>query len=363
MGSTTKLLEETKEMSPPKKKEYCFGLIHPDGLFNSPLTLLIFCVYVCLFVNNGLLVTLSKKKDGQYNYNTVAVVVIMECSKLVMSITIFSCQESFMTLLKNVKKYFKYIIYYMVPAFFYCLYNNLQFVNLAYYDPTTYYILLQLRVIVTGVVYQIVFKRRLSLIQWGSLIILAIGCVIKELKFGGTDGEGKKQVSFFNYHLLLILVQVFMSCLAGVYTEFLLKKDGGQVPIMVQNFFMYVDSIISNIVLLCLTGGIKDLVKPEGWQALGQPLVLCVIMNISIAGITTSMFLKHLNSIVKLFAASVEILLTAVVCRFLFGTALNAQTVISISLVCGALYLYSYAPMQNPPAPKSSNKPADGSKV
>lgn len=44
---------------------------------------------------------------------------------------------------------------YFVPAAMYCLYNNLQFVNLATYDPTTYFLLLQMRVVVTGVVFQV----------------------------------------------------------------------------------------------------------------------------------------------------------------------------------------------------------------
>ena len=44
---------------------------------------------------------------------------------------------------------------YFIPAAMYCLYNNLQFTNLANYDPTTYFLLLQLRVVVTGVVFQV----------------------------------------------------------------------------------------------------------------------------------------------------------------------------------------------------------------
>lgn len=44
---------------------------------------------------------------------------------------------------------------YMVPALLYCLYNNLAFVNLAAFDPTTYFMLLQLRVVVTGIVFQV----------------------------------------------------------------------------------------------------------------------------------------------------------------------------------------------------------------
>ena len=44
---------------------------------------------------------------------------------------------------------------YFVPAFLYCLYNNLAFVNLSTFDPTTYYLLLQLRVVITGILFQV----------------------------------------------------------------------------------------------------------------------------------------------------------------------------------------------------------------
>ena len=62
--------------------------------------------------------------------------------------------------------YINYIIYififistvlllYMIPGGLYCLYNNLAFLNLQNFDPTTYYLLLQMRVLVTGVIYQV----------------------------------------------------------------------------------------------------------------------------------------------------------------------------------------------------------------
>lgn len=47
------------------------------------------------------------------------------------------------------------LVLYFIPAFLYCLYNNFSFVNLSTFDPTTYYILLQLRVVVTAIVFQV----------------------------------------------------------------------------------------------------------------------------------------------------------------------------------------------------------------
>ncbi len=47
------------------------------------------------------------------------------------------------------------LAYYMIPAILYCLYNNLSFTNLAIFDPTTYFMFMQIRLIMTGVIYQV----------------------------------------------------------------------------------------------------------------------------------------------------------------------------------------------------------------
>ena len=41
------------------------------------------------------------------------------------------------------------------------------------------------------------------------------------------------------------------SVFAGVYNEYIIKGGGADLHIMIHNIFMYIDSIICNIVLLC----------------------------------------------------------------------------------------------------------------
>ena len=67
------------------------------------------------------------------------------------------------------------LCYYMVPAFLYSLYNNLSFTNLAYFDPTTYFMFMQIRLLMTGVIYQVrsVFEnknRRVSTVTYNAKI-------------------------------------------------------------------------------------------------------------------------------------------------------------------------------------------------
>ena len=47
------------------------------------------------------------------------------------------------------------LVRYFIPAGLYALYNVLTYYNLLEFDPTTYFLLLQFRVVVTGVIFQV----------------------------------------------------------------------------------------------------------------------------------------------------------------------------------------------------------------
>ena len=53
----------------------------------------------------------------------------------------------------------KVLLLYFVPATLYCLYNNLSFRSLSFFDPTSYFMFMQSRLLMTGVIYQVVFRR------------------------------------------------------------------------------------------------------------------------------------------------------------------------------------------------------------
>ncbi|KAG8232475.1 hypothetical protein J437_LFUL012707 [Ladona fulva] len=188
-------------------------------LFPSTSSVVVFISYMALFINQGkfsqflwVLVTASQGKDSAYNYNTVTCVLMTEVLKLVVSSALY-CKDYLKLLCLN--SISSVLLLYFVPAFLYCLYNNLAFVNLSAFDPTSYYLLLQFRVVVTGIVYQFIFKRKLSGKQWISLILLTAGCMIKQVDFSLFSGSDKSSLPFTNFHLninvFLIFVQVCFS--------------------------------------------------------------------------------------------------------------------------------------------------------
>ncbi|KAG0714617.1 UDP-galactose transporter senju [Chionoecetes opilio] len=312
-------------------------------LFPTPYSFIIFIVYMALFINQGIMVTASQQADNSYRYNTVTVVLLTEVTKLVSL-----CHHLPEGVILGL---------YMVPALLYCLYNNLAFVNLAAFDPTTYFMLLQLRVVVTGIVFQLVFKKQLSRRQWVSLIILTVGCVIKQLsttrrKLGvgdkpetGTEAGVLSNLS--SVYTLLILVQIFCSCLAGVYNEKLLKDTGVEVPIMVQNIFMYIDSILCGVAVLAFRGEMQSAFTRFALSLVWKRSVVMVIINNAAVGIVTSLFLKNLNSILKTFASALELVFIAILSWIIFSIPIDLWTATAIALVTYATFMYAQSPVVN----------------
>lgn len=146
---------------------------------------------------------------------------------------------------------------------------------------------------------------------------------------------------------IYILIQLICSCLAGVYNEYLLKGDGARVNIYVQNFFMYLDSIVCNLVFLILQGNLMGAFNMANLGSVFTLNVILIIFNNAAIGIVTSFFLRYLNSILKTFASALELLFTAILCYIFFNIPIHLNTVLSIGVVSFSIYLYSLSPVIN----------------
>lgn len=317
-------------------------------LFPTRLAFVIFNLYIGLFIFQAVFITASMKSEGGYAYNTTFVILLSECVKLIASAVLYIRQSEKPPLLRAIIDNYRLLLLYLVPAGLYCIYNNLSFVNLTHYDPTTYYILLQFRVVITALLFQALFNKKLTFIQWISLFILTLGCIVKNLSVVKLTSESNMLLELFNYHIILIVIQNFCSCLAGTYNEYLLKTQGADIDIFLQNVFMYLDSIFCNFLVILFRGQIFEVVNDESIESLRNIFVILIIFNNAIVGIVTSFFLKNLNSILKTFASALELVITAIVCYLIFGTEVTSTTVLSIALVSTAVIVYFKNPVKSP---------------
>jgi UDP-sugar transporter A1/2/3 len=361
-----------------------------DRLFPTKESFVIFWAYISLFVSQGLLVK-AVQASHIYAFNAAIIVLLTELVKLSICVGIYLFRSQGggpAALVHDVKSNQKLLLSYMIPAFLYCLYNNLTFTNLKLFDISTYYCLMQFRIVLTAVIYQLLFKRQLNLIQWTSLMILTTGCLIKE--YGAINGKstvndshehGLETSKSLNESLVLldkdhsesqeetshmsgvelfwstglILFQMFCSCFAGVYNEYLLKdtSTAKNADVILQNIFMYIDSIICNLIFFTLSQksdipsdiGIGTILK----NILTNQLALILIFNSAMSGLIASFFLKSLNSILKTFASALELFAVTYFAWLLFGDRVDLYTIVALVLVSLATIIYSRNPVSVAP--------------
>lgn len=177
----------------------------------------------------------------------------------------------------------------------------------------------------------------------------------------GNTFHGKNITGFdLSFSAVLILVQTICSCLAGVYNEYLLKRKGSDINIYVQNVFMYLDSIVCNLLILMLRGELTIVITQNHLVEAFRFEVLVIMANNAAIGIITSFFLKYMNSILKTFASALELMFTALLCYILFSIPIYLNTVLAIVVVSYSIYLYSLNPVVNL-ANKSGTTTASGS--
>jgi UDP-galactose transporter len=317
----------------------------------------LFVFYIGLWTNQGILVHLSVKWD--LKYNVTSAVFCQDLCKLIITLCLYSIQEGSMSkLVSTVKKNQQLFMMYMVPAGMYAIYNNLTFYALSRFEPASYFVLMQFKIVMTAALSVSLLNKKVEKLQWIGLVVIMIGSMLKEMSaISGKSMFGNRGVGDYG----IILVQLLLSAFAGVYTEKLLKGKSDASP-NVQNFFMYVDGMIVNSLVLMLRamfGNTTDANKPQisTFNNSLHPLVIAIVLNASFTGVVTAFFLKVLGSIMKSIAAALELWTTAIASWIIFSYEIDSSAAIAIGLVSAGIWLYSeggktaaYAPVPAVPS-------------
>lgn len=311
----------------------------------------VFLTYMSLWVSYGLFNELAKRNN--VHFNSTSAVVLQSFLKLGIATYMYlttDAKEHASGLLERVQFLLQQIVQhrellwrYFIPSGLYVLYDVLSYVNLRKFDASTYFLLLQFRMVITGMLHQFMFQKKLNRNQWISLAVTTFGCAIKTLGSGSAKHgkHGDTQVTLLAYGLLM--VQMLSSTFAGVYNEVLLKKQA-KIPFNLQNIFMYMDSILCTIgmLVLGLTGqSFAEVIQPSEIAVLFSVYVLPMVLIMSFIGVVTSMFLKVLDSIRKAIASALELVFLPLLSTILFGVPLTASMIVSVVFVASGVYIYS----------------------
>ncbi|TMW69782.1 hypothetical protein Poli38472_001938 [Pythium oligandrum] len=313
----------------------------------------VFVTYMALWVSYGLLNEFAKR--NHVVFNSTAAVVLQSIIKLGIATYMFLTNdamekgatpllERYRLLATQMNEHRSLLVKYFIPSGLYVLYDVLSYVNLRKFDASTYFLLLQFRMVITGVLHQFMFKKKLNRNQWISLMVTTIGCAIKTV--GSSSSKPGHAAQHSGPPLMaygLLMVQMLSSTFAGVYNEVLLKKQA-KISFNLQNIFMYLDSIICTTLMLVLglTGQtFAEVITPANISVLFSFYVLPMVLIMSFIGVVTSMFLKVLDSIRKAIASALELVFLPLFCAVLFGMPLTLPLAVSVLFVSSGVYIYS----------------------
>ncbi|KAJ3065534.1 hypothetical protein HDU98_011114 [Podochytrium sp. JEL0797] len=297
-----------------------------------------------LVVQNSMLVLIMKysragvKKEDLYLASTA--VLMSELVKLVACLAIYvkepqnagvSVRKLFNNMFGKEAESWKM----MVPAALYVIQNNLQYLAVSNLDPATFQVTYQMKILTTAVFSVIMLKKSLSKTKWIALVLLTCGIALVQFP---TDTGAAKPKSSGNPFLGLTAVAIacVLSGLAGVWFEKVLK--GSSASVWHRNIQLSVFSIIPGLIGVIFVDGAT--ISEKGffhgytfWSA-------AAIANQAFGGLIVALVVKYADNILKGFATSISIILSAIASVFLFDFTITSLFVVGSTIVLYATHLY-----------------------
>lgn len=289
---------------------------------------------VLIYGSHAPLITLTKVK-GQVPFNPSSCVVMIELAKLLISLATLVMAGGTSALLTP--PCFVHVAPYAVPAILYALNNNLVVLMQAYMDPSSYQVLSNLKIACTALLYSLCLGRRLRPSQWFALGLLMFAGVCHSYSSldleDAENAEDGPRLHITLWGLFLVLLYCFISGLAAVYTEMVLKSQ--RLPLSLQNLYLYMFGVAVN--LLCSFSSLaSDKSFLEGYSG----VVWVIIAGQAGNGLLMSVVLKHGSGITRLFVISCSMLVNALLSWAILGLQLTPFFLLPVVIIGLAAYLY-----------------------
>lgn len=239
-----------------------------------------------------------------------------------------------------------FVIKYAVPGLLYAVCNVLNYVVVSMVGSTNYQLLNNMKIVTTAIIYRLTLGREIKMIQWTAIMLLTLAMCVAALQScpkSSTDGSKDPPLRM----TAGILSMIFVSCLsslAGVYNEKLIK--GSIANVWYQNVLLYVWTFS-----FCIG---KNIISPEvskddgghndGGLFQGFTFVLwLVILMKAFYGQVVGLVFKYADNILKVYASSMSVIVSAILCYVFLGTPLTGASVVAgILVVIATLLYYNY---------------------
>jgi len=235
----------------------------------------------------------------------------------------------------------------MVPSILYSTYNVITLFAIPLIGPGPYRLLINLKVLTSAIFLQSCGMKKLSYLQWMSLILLFFACFIERFDSIDLTGLGMQAIG-------LVVVQCICSSLAGVSNQFLFKieqntsEDKLRLTWM-RNIMLYSWTSLFNLLLLLYyswapTTSDADVPVTSLWDefaSLANISVFPIILSNTCVGFATSLLLSFYDVILKEYGNFLELVLTVVFSWVFFDLPLKINLVIAVLIAGYSLISYT----------------------
>ncbi|UYV69794.1 SLC35A2 [Cordylochernes scorpioides] len=315
---------------------------------------------VCLTLQNAALSLLMRLSRTQHElFAATTAVVAAEVLKLAVCLALLFVEEQMgkgvnlgRLLVHTIVKQPMDTLRVMIPAIVYTIQNTLIYLGATHLDAATYQVTYQLKILTTALLSVAMLNKRLSRLQWLSLVLLFMGIALVQLtQISGpaTAVAGHEQKPLIGF--LAVFGACCLSGFAGVYFEKILK--GSDVSLWMRNVQMALFSVPVGLVGVVLYDG--QSVQEHGFFYGYTLLTWLVIALQALGGLMVAMVVKHADNILKGFATSLAIVIACVVSLLFLDFHLTPVFTLGSTMVIGSIFLYSQ-PTAPVPALSSPDK-------
>ena len=273
------------------------------------------------------------------------------------------------------------VVAYAFPALLYLIQNNLTLRAMELLDPPTFQLWVCFRLLPAAVFTRVLLKRSLTLHQWLALLLLMVGMGITTLPSPAVRGRllaiahavQHSHLQHSHQHAnvsssksiepteqseglmdnttrgaLILIVNGFISGASGVINEWLLKHQDPSLDFNMKNMRIYAWGMLFGLPMIRppWDGGLR------GFGVMGW-VVVCT--NAAL-GLTVALVLKFADNLIKNFASSAAVILSALISTVLFGYVIKNSFMMGAIVVCCSFILYFHDVGKGKPAVSAANR-------